>query len=179
MLVTGIRRGEALGLMWSDLDTSSSVIRIRRQLKREAGALVTSDTKTQRSRRSINLPAQIMRCLAVHFDRQERERHAAGTSWRTDSGFIFTTKVGTPFEPRNLNRDFKKVCLRAGLGDWHPHELRHSAASLMLARGIKIQVVSQVLGHSSIRMTADVYGHILNPDREEAANVMGALLWDQ
>ena len=178
MLVTGIRRGEALGLMWSDLDTSSSVIRIRRQLKREAGALVTSDTKTQRSRRSINLPAQIMRCLAVHFDRQERERHAAGTSW-TDSGFIFTTKVGTPFEPRNLNRDFKKVCLRAGLGDWHPHELRHSAASLMLARGIKIQVVSQVLGHSSIRMTADVYGHILNPDREEAANVMGALLWDQ
>jgi integrase len=61
--------------------------------------------------------------------------------------------------------------------DWHPHELRHSAASLMLAQGVKIKVVSQVLGHSSIRMTADVYGHLLDPDRKEAAQAMGSLLW--
>jgi integrase len=65
------------------------------------------------------------------------------------------------------------------MGDWHPHELRHSAASLMLAQGVKLQVVSQVLGHASIRMTADVYGHILDPDRQEAADAMGTLLWDE
>jgi integrase len=77
--------------------------------------------------------------------------------------------VGTPLDPRNLNREFRDICDKAGLGHWHPHELRHSAASLMLAEGVKLQVVSEVLGHSSIRMTADVYGHILAPDREAAA----------
>ena len=76
-------------------------------------------------------------------------------------------------------RDFKKVCIDAGLGDWHTHELRHSAASLMLAQGVKLQVVSEVLGHASIRMTADVYGHILDPDREMAANAMTDALWGQ
>ena len=80
-------------------------------------------------------------------------------------------------EPRNLLRDFKALCVTAGLGDWHLHELRHSAASLMLAGGVKLQVVSSVLGHSSIRMTADVYGHILDPDRVVAAEAMGTTLW--
>jgi integrase len=177
MLVTGIRRGEALGLKWTDLDVTSGVLRIRRQLKREEGALVTSDTKTSRSRRSINLPAPMVAGLLAHSERQRAEQRAAGPSW-TDSGFMFTSLVGTPIEPRNLHREFKQVCERAELGNWHLHELRHSAASLMLAQGIKIQVVSQVLGHASIRMTADVYGHILDPDREEAAEVMRAVLWD-
>jgi len=94
-----------------------------------------------------------------------------------DSEFIFATSFGTPIDPRNLYREFQRIVRQAGLGDWHPHELRHSAASLMLAQGVKIQVVSEVLGHSSIRMTADVYGHILNPDREAAAEVMGEMLW--
>ncbi|NNN09285.1 MAG: tyrosine-type recombinase/integrase, partial [Acidimicrobiaceae bacterium] len=93
------------------------------------------------------------------------------------SGFIFTNSIGGPLDPRNLLRDFKKVCREAGLGDWHLHELRHSAASLMLAQGVKLQVVSEVLGHSSIRMTADVYGHILDPDREAAASAMADVLW--
>ncbi len=176
MLVTGIRRGEALGLMWSDFDAPSGVIRIRRQLKRENGLLVTSDTKTQRSRRSINVPPQIVAALLSHLEIQQLEGRAADSS-PVGGGFIFTSTVGTPIDPRNLNRDFKRVCASAGLGNWHPHELRHSAASLMLAQGINIQVVSQVLGHASIRMTADVYGHIMDPDRAEAAKVMGEMLW--
>lgn len=176
MLVTGIRRGEALGLMWTDLDFTSGVLRIRRQLKREGGALVTSDTKSARSRRSINLPAPMLAGLLAHSERQQEEQCAAGRSW-IDSGFMFTSLVGSPIEPRNLHREFKKVCERAELGNWHLHELRHSAASLMLAQGIQIQVVSRVLGHASIRMTADVYGHILDPDREAAADVTGAMLW--
>jgi integrase len=94
------------------------------------------------------------------------------------SEFIFTSSVGTPLDPRNLNREFHDICEKAGLGHWHPHELRHSAASLMLAEGVKLQVVSEVLGHSSIRMTADVYGHILAPDRQAAAQAMGSVLWD-
>jgi integrase len=99
-----------------------------------------------------------------------------GSAW-INSGFIFTTRLGTPIDPRNLLREFKGLCAQAGLGDWHLHELRHSSASLMLASGVKLQVVSEVLGHSSIRMTADVYGHILDPDREVAASVMNTVLW--
>ena len=94
-----------------------------------------------------------------------------------ETGFIFTTSIGTPIDPRNLNRDFAAICKRAGLEHWHPHELRHSAASLMLASGVKLHVVSEVLGHASIRMTADVYGHILAPDRQVAADAMNDALW--
>ncbi len=178
MLSTGLRRGEVLGLMWKDLDVETGVLKVNRQLKREDGILLTSDTKTARSRRSVNLPAPMMAGLLEHEERQKSEKRALGRSW-TNSGYIFTSTVGTPIDPRNLNREFQKICHSAGLGDWHPHELRHSAASLMLAQGVKLQVVSQVLGHASIRMTADVYGHILDPDREGAATAMVGLLWGE
>jgi integrase len=177
MLSTGLRRGEALGLMWTDLDREAGVIRVARQLKREGRALVTTDTKTFRSRRAVNLPEKLMFALLEHEKNQRSERETRGTHW-ADTGFIFTTSKGTPIDPRNFYREFRNICDRAGLGHWHPHELRHSAASLMLAQGVKLHVVSQVLGHSSIRMTSDVYGHLLEPDREEAALAMGALLWD-
>lgn len=176
MLTTGLRRGEALGLMWSDLDRDAGVIRITRQLQREGGTLVTSDTKTFRSRRAVNLPERLMLTLLEHEQNQHRDRERRGPRW-VDTGFIFTTSKGTPIDPRNVYREFRAVCDGAGLGPWHPHELRHSAASLMLAQGVKLHVVSQVLGHSSIRMTSDVYGHLLEPDRREAATAMGALLW--
>jgi integrase len=178
MLSTGLRRGEALGLNWTDLDEVKGLLHVRRQLKREGKVLVVTGTKTSRSRRTVNLPVAMLTSLQKHRTRQEESKRALGNAW-IDSGFIFTSSIGTPFEPRNLHREFKAICLDAGLGDWHPHELRHSAASLMLAHGVKLQVVSEVLGHSSIRMTADVYGHILDPDREAAAQVMNATLWSE
>jgi integrase len=177
MLSTGLRRGEALGLMWTDLDREAGVIRVARQLKREGRALVTSDTKTFRSRRAVNLPVKMMVTLLEHETFQLSERERRGPRW-VDTGFIFTTSKGTPIDPRNFYRAFRKICDEAGLGHWHPHELRHSAASLMLAQGVKLHVVSQVLGHSSIRMTSDVYGHLLEPDREDAALTMENLLWN-
>ena len=177
MLATGLRRGEALGLRWSDFDRLTGVLRISRQLKREGSRLVTTDTKTSLSRRAVNLPEPMLKALLAHEERQRADREWLDDQW-IDSGYIFTTSVGTPIDPRNLYREFQTVCRSAGLGDWHPHELRHSAASLMLAQGVKIQVVSKVLGHSSIRMTADVYGHILDPDRKEAADAMGSMLWE-
>jgi len=176
MLSTGLRRGEALGLRWSDFDRDTGILRGSRQLKREGSRLVTTDTKTSLSRRAVNLSKPMLKALISHEDRQRAEKTELAESW-VDSGYIFTSSVGTPIDPRNLYREFQSLCRKAELGDWHPHELRHSAASLMLAQGVKIQVVSQVLGHSSIRMTADVYGHILDPDRREAAEAMGSVLW--
>jgi integrase len=178
MLSTGLRRGEALGLQWKDFNPKTGILIVRRSLKREGGELITSDTKTSKSRRAVNVPPPVITALKAHKARQAGERLAIGKAW-LNTGFIFTTSIGTPIDPRNLNREFRSVCNDAGLGNWHPHELRHSAASLMLAQGVKLQVVSDVLGHASIRMTADVYGHILAPDREAAADAMGAILWTQ
>ncbi len=176
MLATGLRRGEALGLRWEDLDTKRGVLRVQRQLQREGEGLIVREPKTMRSRRVVNLPAPLLDLLERHRESQVASAEVVGLGWQ-DSGFIFTNSIGGPLDPRNLLRDFKKVCREAGLGDWHLHELRHSAASLMLAQGVKLQVVSEVLGHSSIRMTADVYGHILDPDREAAASAMADVLW--
>lgn len=178
MLSTGLRRGEALGLQWKDLDCDAGVLLVRRQLKREEGVLVTSNTKTSKSRRSVNLPSPLIATLKAHKARQAEDRLVLESAWQ-NSGYIFATSIGTPIEPRNLNREFRTICREAGLGDWHPHELRHSAASLMLAQGVKLQVVSDVLGHSSIRTTADVYGHILAPDRQAAADAMSNVLWSE
>jgi integrase len=176
MLSTGLRRGEALGLKWEDVDLNSGVILVRRQLKREQGRLLTSDTKTAKSRRAVHLPAPMIATLKAHRARQSADHLKIGNAW-SDSGHVFTTTIGTPIDPRNVYREFQKICEQAGLGKWHPHELRHSAASLMLAQGVKLQVVSEVLGHASIRMTADVYGHILAPDRQSAADAMSSTLW--
>lgn len=177
MLSVGLRKGEALGLKWEDLDERRAILQVRRQLKRETTGIVVADTKTPRSRRAVNIPGPMMKLLKTHRARQAEERLALGEAW-VDSGFIFTSSIGTPIDPRNVLREFKSICASAGLGDWHLHELRHSAASLMLAKGVPLQVVSEVLGHASIRMTSDVYGHILAPDRQAAADAMGQLLWD-
>jgi integrase len=94
-----------------------------------------------------------------------------------DLSRLFGLRFDTMIDPRNLSRDSMSICQRAGPEHWHPHELRQLAASLMPASGVKLQVVSELLGHSSIRVTADVYGHILAPDREAAADAMNPAPW--
>jgi len=176
MLALGLRRGEALGLAWSDVDLSAGSLVVRRALKREGGNLVLGEVKTARSRRSVNLPEPLMAVLRRHHAAQAKDRREAGVLW-VENGLVFTTGFGTPIDPRNVYRDFTRFTEAAGLGRWHPHELRHSAASLMLAQGVPIEVVAQILGHSSIRITADVYGHILAPQQESAAAAMAGVLW--
>ena len=176
MLALGLRRGEALGLRWDDVDLNAGIVTVRRSLQRTGGKLVVGDVKTAKSRRSINLPDPVKKALKAHKTRQAKDRLAAGSDW-SDTGFVFTTKLGTPVDPRNLYRDLRKFTEKAGLGAWHPHELRHSAASIMLAQGVPLETVSDVLGHSSIRMTADVYAHIMPPQRQAAASAMAEALW--
>jgi integrase len=174
MLATGLRRGEALGLQWEDVDFRRHTIGVHRQLRRIDGRLITRTVKGGISGRTVYLPQQVVKLLKEHRVAQTAQLKALEIE---GTGFIFTTQVGTPLDPRNIHRDFQTVCTKAKLGKWHPHELRHSAASLMLAEGVPLQVVSEVLGHSSIRMTADVYGHVLQPQRREAARAMNKTLW--
>ena len=96
---------------------------------------------------------------------------AAGALWQ-DHELIFASEVGTSMDPDNFSHSFARLCERAGLGHWHPHELRHSRASLMLAKGTPLHVVSEVLRHASIAITKDVYGHLLEGDKRAAAESM-------
>jgi integrase len=114
--------------------------------------------------------------LRSHQARQAQHRSAAGVLWQ-DHGLVFTSDRGTPIDPDNFSHAFSRLCESAGLGHWHPHELRHSGASLMLAQGTPLHVVSEVLGHASIAITKDVYGHLVEGDKRAAAESMSGLLF--
>ena len=100
---------------------------------------------------------------------------AVGEAWE-DHGLVFPSEVGTPLDPDNVSHLFSRICRSAGLGHWHLHELRHSGASLMLAQGTDLYVVSEVLGHSSIAITKDVYGHLVEGQKRAAAELMSRAL---
>ena len=166
-LTMGLRRGELLGLRWSDLDPADHVLRIERAIQRAMGQLRFVEPKTPRSRRVLPVPQVAMAAFNAHRARQARERVAAGDSWH-DEDLIFSSSIGTPMEPRNVNRRFDELRAKAGL-DWlRLHDLRHACATYLLANGVEPRTVMEILGHSTIRLTMDLYGHVL-PDRLRAA----------
>jgi integrase len=183
LLSLGLRKGEALALSWTDLDLDGTppTLTVRRSLKKAAdGSVYADEPKTTGSRRTIHLPAPTVDVLRQHRARQAEQRLAFGAGWGgswTTLDLVFTTSVGTPLDPDRVNRVVKRITDDTGLGTWTPHELRHSAASLLLAQGVPLKVVSEMLGHASIRITADVYGHLLEPARTEAADAMAVALW--
>jgi len=184
-LAHGMRRGEVLGLHWSALDWEAGTLRVTHGVKRvkdrDASSgrrtrLVVSELKTPKSRRTLTLTPQLVPRFRQHRVRQAEAQMAAGPLWQ-DHGLIFASEVGTPMDPDNFSHSFARLCERAGLGHWHPHELRHSGASLMLAQGTPLHVVSEVLGHASIAITKDVYGHLLEGDKRAAAESMSRALF--
>ena len=176
MLMLGLRPGEACGLTWADIDAKSGVVHVRRSLKLEDGILhVDERLKTSRSRRSLDAPPAVMEALAAHRLRQVADRLETGPLWSNPDDLVFTTTVGTPIAPSNLRRSFAKLTVDAGLGAWHPHELRHSAASIMSASGLPLERVADILGHDGTRMTALVYRHAVSPTID-GARVMGDAL---
>lgn len=160
---TGLRRGEALALRWPDVDFESKVLRVRGTLSRVGGELVVTETKTEKSKRVLSMTPAVERTLRKVRSTQREERLRAGSVW-VHTGFVFTTELGTPADPRNALRALKTAARRAGLPcDVGLHTLRHSAASVMLVNGVPLKVVSEILGHSSISITGDIYGHV-SPD---------------
>jgi integrase len=178
-LALGLRRGEVLGLLWDDLDLDAKppVLRVRQQLQRRAGrGLLLTELKTAKSRRDLVLPTQVGEALRRHRAAQASERLAAGPLW-AGTGLVFTTPTGTPVDPDNFRHRLAKVSEGAGLGTWTTHELRHSAGSLLFAMGVPMKVISETLGHSSERVTSEVYVHIQAHHRLEAAEAMARALW--
>jgi len=173
MLATGLRRSEVLGLCWGDVDLSVSpaTIQISHALKRERSGLVFGEPKTRRTKRVLYIPEMTARVLRQHRVAQMRERLEFGPGWGgqwVGYEFVFTTPIGTPIDPSNFAKALSKATEVAGLGRWSPHEFRHTAASLMIASGVPLKQASEALGHSSIAVTADVYGHLLAPSTATA-----------
>lgn len=166
-LAFGLRRGEALGLRWAGFDAETATLKVTHSVKRvrdhsdgqRRTQLVVGELKTARSRRTLFLTPELVELLRVQRVRLAEHRIRLGVVWQ-DFGLIFPSAVGTPRDPDNLSHAFSRIARRATLGHWHVHELRHSGASLMLAQGTDLYVVSEVLGHSSVAITKDVYGHL-------------------
>jgi integrase len=176
-LALGLRQGEALGLWWDDVDLDAGLLRVRRALQRQrGGGLVFTEPKTLRSKRSIPLPAPLVQVLREHRDRQDKERITAGNLWH-ESRCVFTTPIGSPVDPRNDYREFKKVLARAGLPSVRLHDLRHTAASLLLAQNVPARVVMEILGHSQIALTMNTYSHVAPEVSREAADRIARMLW--
>lgn len=174
-LAVGLRRGEALGLAWDAIDLDRGVLEVRRQLQRYEGALHLDDVvKTKSSRRKIALPAFAVAALREHKDRQVWERRQAGEKWQ-DTGLVFTSTVGTPLDPDNLKRDFGRLRKAAGVPAFRFHDLRHTCATLLLVQGVPLRVIMDLLGHSQIGVTANLYSHVLPVLQREAANQMDVL----
>jgi integrase len=175
-IVTGMRESELLGLKWIDLDWIRHTLKIERQLQRPTGNGVEFiPPKTRYGKRSIALGQQTIQVLRAHYERQQAERLAAGETW-VEYGLIFTTSNGTPIHQRNLQRDFKALIRQAGLPPIRFHDLRHTAASLMMNHDVPVIVVSRRLGHARASITMDVYGHLIPSMQTEAAELMDGLV---
>jgi integrase len=169
----GLRKGELLALRWEDVDLTAGVLRVRSTVQRlgKGVGLVTGSPKTNRSRRTLPLPRLLLDVLGQHRTDQDSERAVAGVKWR-DEGIVFATTKGTVIEPRNLNRLLDEQIAKAGVRRIRFHDLRHTCASLLLAQGLSPRVVMEVLGHTQLSMTTDLYGHVLPSSLRSAADTI-------
>ena len=154
----GLRKGEALALRWDKVDLDAGMLRVAATVMRINGRLVLSEPKTDRSRRVVPLAPAVVAMLRRHRTTQKEDRMRAGDQWR-DSGLVFTTELGGPVDPRNLLRVMESAAKTAGVQGVGVHTLRHSAAVGWLEAGVHIKAVADLLGHSSVAVTGDVYGH--------------------
>lgn len=186
-LALGLRQGEALALRWSDIDLESGRMSVRgtlsrtpRQLRGDDAGRGTryqiSEPKTARSRRTLTMPRLVVTALREHRRRQLEERLWAGSRWHDEWDLVFSTTIGTPLDARNVSTAFARALDTAGLRRIRFHDLRHSAATLMLAQGVPARVIMETLGHSQIGMTLNLYAHVLPSLQQEAADRLDAVL---
>ncbi|MFF0124128.1 tyrosine-type recombinase/integrase [Streptomyces mirabilis] len=173
-IAMGLRRGELVGLRWTDVDLDKRVLYVRQQTQRRRGVLYDDDTKNRRNR-ALPLPAMCIAPLRWHRMRQVAAKQRAGESW-DDGGYVFATRNGRPVEPRNMYRSFTRVAESAGLRVIRLHDARHGCATLLTAAGVAPRVVMEILGHSQISITMDVYTHVVQDTQREAISHMDRLL---
>ena len=173
-IVTGMRRGELLALTWSNIDFERHSLQVVHTVDYiPKYGYVQTEPKTKAGKRLIRLPAFLMDMLKAHRVQQEEQRSKVGTAWE-NRDLVFPDLKGGYFNPNYLLRVFKKILENAGMPHMHFHDLRHSAATILLCMGINIKVIQSLLGHSDISITLGLYSHLLPTMQQEVVDK-----WDE
>jgi integrase len=172
---TGLRRGEATGLTWADVDLDGARLSVSHSSVVVDHAVVTSSPKSSSSARTIGLDGATVRALRSHRAQQATERLAGGSAY-APSDLVFTWEDGRPLHPGIVTKTFERLARRAGLPPIRLHDVRHSYATAALEAGVPLKVVSERLGHSSIAITGDVYSHVRPEVDQAAADQIAALI---
>ena len=174
-LMTGMRRGELLALKWQDVNFAESTLYVRRAFIEVTGrGIIETEPKTAKGRRSIHLPPLAIEALKKHRAHQGEVRRQAEI-WQ-ERDLIFCTSRGTPFIATYVHGVFKALLKKANLPDMRFHDLRHSAATLLLGMGTHPKVVQELLGHSQISMTMDIYSHVMPTMQKDAMTKLNEAL---
>jgi integrase len=174
-IMTGMRQGEMCGLHWADIAADWSRLEVRHTLVRHAGQWSLAEPKSGRSRRTIKLAPTLVQALKAHRARQNEQRLALGPAWENKLGLVFTRQDGEPLDSKRLARELDRLTKRAELPRIRFHDLRHTAGTSLIAEGIPLVMVKDLLGHSTIAITADIYSHVLPPHQDQIADRMEQL----
>jgi integrase len=181
-LATGMRRGELIALKWQDINFKTGTLQVVRVLTRvptkmpkRGHVYMEAEPKTQKSRRSVMIAPFALEALKEHRVRQLEAKLKAGASWE-EHDYVFCTLHGTHLGPNHVVEEFKLLLKQAGLPDIRFHDLRHSAATLLLSLGIHPKVVQELLGHTQISITMDVYSHVLPGMQQDAMGKLNEAL---
>lgn len=167
-LMTGMRRGEVLGLKWEDFDFTKGTLRINRSLVTVNGSAQVSTPKTESSKRLLGLSPDTLSFLKEHWDRQVNLALSKGSEW-VETGHVFTNSTGEAFHPDSLRMTMQRACRKAGVPVITIHGLRHTHTSLMARKGVPVEVISKRLGHAKISTTMDVYRHLYEDELQSGA----------
>jgi integrase len=179
LATTGMRRGEALGLRWSDVDLKAGRLSIVQTVTTVNDKIVITPPKTAKSRRSVSLDPETVSELREHRRRQNGERVKAGELWAGEGDLVFTDEIGQPVHPSALSRLFASFVRRAGLPVIRLHDLRHTYATVALGAGVHPKIVSERLGHATTAVTLDLYSHVTPTIDAEAATLVASRIFDR
>jgi integrase len=174
-LCLGLRRGELLGLRWSDIDLDAETLEVVVSLQRVAGSLRLVPPKTEESVRTIPLPPLCITALRKHADRQAAERTSARAKWEEHT-LVFPSQLGTPMEPDNLRRSWGRISKGAGITGVRFHDIRHTCVSLLLDLKVPPHIVREIVGHSDIEVTMTIYAHASLDEKRAALRKLGEAL---
>ncbi|MEH0938666.1 tyrosine-type recombinase/integrase [Micromonospora psammae] len=172
ILVLGLRRGEVLGLRWEDVNLTANELSVTYQLQRIRRQLLHRETKTEASDATLPLPAICTAALQSRQEDQKRHQEHVGRAWQ-DNGLVFTTRLGTPVEPRNFHREFKTRCRKAGVREISVHTTRRTCATLLVALDVHPRVMMRILRHSQIAVTMNIYAQVASEATETALTRLG------
>ncbi|MEY9860083.1 integrase [Catenulispora sp. GAS73] len=172
---TGLRRGEACGLRWIDVDLDARMISPTKQRVQNGWEVLETDLKSDASERDVGLADQVAEALRAQRDWQQDARERARSAW-VETGLVFTTADGEGLHPAKVTAQFKQLAREAGLPPVRLHDLRHGAASLALAAGVDLKVVSDMLGHSGTAITRDIYTSVYDELKHAAAAAIAAAI---